>query len=66
MTGATDFVSVQTVSHYPVLPPRFVQREDTAHSFDYEKLPERFNQFQVKLAPGGVTVVEVERKPINA
>ena len=57
--GEEDLKSVRVAGHYPVQPPRFVQKENTAYFFDYTKKT-RTNSFQVKIAPGGVTVVDVE------
>lgn len=59
VTCDTDTKSVEIASHYPVLPPRFIQRQNTAFSFNYGKKADRTNQFQVKLAPGGVTIVDI-------
>lgn len=60
VTAAEDLKSAEVAGHYPVLPPRFVQEQNTAYSFNYGK-KERTNRFQVKIAPGGVTVVDIER-----
>jgi len=60
VTSPENLRSVEIVSHYPVLPPRFVQQETTAYSYQFDKQPEQTNQFQVKIAPGGVTIVDIE------
>lgn len=61
VTSDIDLESVNIASHYPVLPPRFLQEANTAFSFDYNKKAERTNKFQVKLAPGGLTIVDIKR-----
>ena len=60
ITSPENLKTVEIVSHYPVLPPRFVQQETTAYSHQFDKQPERTDRFQVKLAPGGVTIVDIE------
>lgn len=60
VTCAADLKEVKVAGHFPVLPPRFVQQENTAFSFGYNKEPQKTNQFQVKLAPAGMTVVDIE------
>ena len=59
ITSPENLKTVEIVSHYPVLPPRFVQQETTAYSHQFDKQPERTDRFQVKLAPGGVTIVDI-------
>jgi len=44
-----------------VLPVKFVDTEDTSGYFDYEKASKSRKCFQVKLAPDGVTVVDIKR-----
>jgi len=61
VTSKTDLKSVKVVSHYPVLPPRFIQEQNTSFAFDYNKAAEHTNKFQTKLAPAGVTIVDIER-----
>ena len=61
VTCDADTESVKMASHYPVLPPRFIQETNTAFSFDYNKKAERTNKFQVKLAPAGVAIVDIKR-----
>lgn len=56
-----EFQSAQVVSHYPVQPPRFVPEESTGHSFNYDRAPTSGKKFQVKLAPGGVTVIDITK-----
>lgn len=55
-------VTAKMSSFYPVLPPRYIQEKNTAFSFDYNKVHEKRNKFQVKLAPTGLAIVNVERK----
>ena len=59
--STVEFQSAQVVSHYPVQPPRFVPEESTGHSFNYDRAPTSGKKFQVKLAPGGVTVIDVTK-----
>ena len=58
---AADLKSATVAGFYPVLPPRFVQEKNTAFSYDYNSTA-LSETFQVKLAPGGVAVVDIERK----
>ena len=55
-------VKAETASFYPVLPPRYVQQKNTAFSFDYNKVQEKRNKFQTKLAPTGITIVDIEKE----
>ena len=64
VTCPDNLKSVNIVSHYPVLPPRFVQQETSAYTYQYDKPPETTNRFQVKIAPGGMTIVDIERSKL--
>ena len=53
--------SADVASDFPVLPVKFVDTEDTSGYFDYTKASKVRKCFQVKLAPDGVTVVDIKR-----
>ena len=57
----TPIDSADIASDFPVLPVKFVDTEDTSGYFDYEKASKSRKCFQVKLAPDGVTVVDIKR-----
>lgn len=54
--------SADTVSHYPVLPVRLLTEKNTSFHYDYNNVPKDSKGFQCKLAPAGVTIVDIERK----
>ena len=49
-------------SAFPVLPVKFVDREETTGYFDYSKAAKEGKCFQIKLPPDGVTIVDIERR----
>jgi hypothetical protein len=53
--------TADVASDFPVLPVKFVDAEDKSGYFDYEKASRARKCFQVKLAPDGVTVVDIKR-----
>lgn len=55
-------IKAKMSSFYPVLPPRYVQEKNTSFSFDYNKIHETHNKIQVKLAPTGLAIVNIERE----
>lgn len=52
-------VDTVVASFYPVLKPRYVAEKNTSFAFDYNKVQEKRNKFQTKLAPTGITIVDV-------
>jgi len=54
--------SADTVSHYPVLPVRLISEKNTSFHYDYNNIPKDARGFQSKLAPSGVTIVDITRK----
>lgn len=67
VTSALPVEAAEVVSGYPVLPVRFLTDvkplngppDGNRFAFDHEKAVDKPFAFRVKLAPGGVTVVEV-------
>lgn len=66
VTSALPIEAADVVSAYPVLPVRYLTEVKpldppggNRFAFDHEKALDRPHAFRVKLAPGGVTVVEV-------
>ena len=53
---------VRIVSKFPVLPPRFVEQATGQLQFAYRGEPQVKHSFEVKLQPGGVTIVDVYLK----
>jgi hypothetical protein len=51
--------TVTTVSKFPVLPARFVEKANKSLAFAYENGDRARCCFQIKLAPGSVTIVDV-------
>ena len=51
---------VQVVSAYPIQPVRFLDAENKSFAYNYAAQVRR-NKFQTKLAPGGVTIVDIRR-----
>ncbi len=49
----------ESAGFYPALAPRYVQSKNTAFSFDYNAAKSH-NRFQTKIAPAGVTIVDIE------
>ncbi len=61
VNSKTPIDSADIASDFPVLPVKFVDGEDKSGYFDYEKASKVRKCFQVKLAPDGVTVVDITR-----
>lgn len=51
--------SADIVSRFPVLPPRFLCEGESGMYYDFSKPPKTDKRFSVKLAPSGVTVVDI-------
>ncbi len=62
VSSRTPVESADIASDFPILPVKFVDVEDTSGYFDYEKASKARKRFQVKLAPDGVTVVDIKRE----
>lgn len=56
-----DVQTADIISSYPVLPVRFLKDGSSGAYYDFAKEPETKKRFVVKLAPDGVTVVDVLR-----
>lgn len=54
--------TADVASTFPILPVKFVDSEDTSGAFDYTKASARKKCFQMKLAPDGLTIVDIRRK----
>lgn len=57
---STDIENVEIISKYPVLPVKFVEDMDTRFGFGYNNSAKR--KFQLKLQPGGSSIVDVTTK----
>ena len=63
-----EVISEQTMeradvaSAFPVLPVRFFEREINMLKYDFDHVPARKDRFRVKLAPDGVTIVDIYRE----
>ena len=60
VTSDEPIVEAKVASAYPVLPVRFVDAMNTGFTFD-RKAQSSHKRFQCKLAPAGVTVVDIKR-----
>lgn len=60
VTSEKAIRSVDIVSRFPVLPPRFLSEGESGMYYDFAKTPSTDRRFQVKLAPSGVTVTDVK------
>ena len=58
--SADPLDGVKVVSAYPIQPVRFLQERNTGFAYNYAAQT-RLNKFQTKLAPGGVTIVDLRR-----
>ena len=58
--SAAPLQDVQVVSAYPIQPVRFLDAENKSFAYNYAAQIKR-NKFQTKLAPGGVTIVDIRR-----
>ncbi len=54
--------SAEIASDFPILPVKFVDSEDNSGYFDYEKQSGERKRFQVRLAPNGLTIVDIKRR----
>lgn len=61
VTSPAELSSADIKSAYPVLPPRFLSEGESGVYYDFEGIPSTRKRFVVKLAPDGVTVVDVMR-----
>ena len=59
VTAERKIRDVRTVSKFPVLPPRFVDAATGALHHVYDGSEEAGASFEIKIQPGGVTVVDV-------
>lgn len=50
---------VRIVSDFPLLPVRYVDKATNKLYYDYEAEPENRQSFEVKIAPGSVTIVDI-------
>jgi hypothetical protein len=53
--------SAEIVSDFPVLPVKFVDAEDKSGYFDYTKASGERKHFQIRIAPDGLTIVDIKR-----
>ncbi len=59
-------ISADIASDFPVLPVKFVDAENTTGFFDYNKASTDKKHFQIRLAPDGVTIIDIGRaKTVN-
>jgi hypothetical protein len=54
--------SAEVASAFPILPVKFVDAQDDSGFFDYSKSSITKKCFQVRLAPDGLTIVDIKRK----
>ena len=54
--------SAEIVSDFPVLPVKFVDEEERSGFFDYSKASSERKHFQIRIAPDGLTIVDIKRK----
>lgn len=62
VTSERAIADAEIASAYPVLPVKFFHEEKLAGMFDFDTVPTDKRKFKVKLAPDGVTVVDVRFK----
>ena len=53
--------AVERAGFYPVLPVRFLQESNHSLTFNYNNQISETKKFQTKLAPAGVSILEIER-----
>ena len=53
------FQDVKIISKFPVLPPRFIETATGNHTHLYTGEKTEKRSFEIKLQPGGVTIVDV-------
>lgn len=61
VTFEKDICSAEIISSYPVQPVRFLEEGHSGVYYDFQKEPKTKKRFVVKLAPDGVTIVDVKR-----
>lgn len=61
VTSEQEIADAKVASAYPVLPVKFFHKEKLAGMFDFDSIPTDRKKFKVKLAPDGVTVVDIIR-----
>ena len=54
--------SAEIVSDFPVLPVKFVDAEEKSGYFDYSKASSERKHFQIRIAPDGLTIVDIKRR----
>lgn len=59
VTSKLDMESVKVLSSFPLLPPRFLSDGEQGMYYDFSKKHSTKKRFTVKLAPSGVTVVDI-------
>lgn len=62
VTSEQEITNAHVASAYPVLPVKFFHKEKLTGLFDFENTPTSGKEFKVKLAPDGVTVVDIVRR----
>ncbi len=62
VTSEQEITDARVASAYPVLPVKFFHEEKLTGMFDFDNTPQSGKRFKVKLAPDGVTVVDIVRK----
>ena len=62
VTSKREIADAEIASAYPVLPVKFFHKEKLTGLFDFDTVPTDKREFKVKLAPDGVTVVDVRFK----
>ena len=58
----TEIDYTKIISKFPVLPPRYVEQATDKLQFIYKEEPEVKRGFEVKIQPGGVTIIDVYLK----
>ena len=54
-----EIVDTRTVTHFPVLPPRFMDKAGGKLHHTYNGTDTAKHSFEIKIQPGGVTVIDV-------
>ncbi len=62
VTSEQNVAAAQMVSSFPILPPRFLQESNTGFSFNHDEIPTYRKKFQIKLAPAGLAILDIERE----
>ena len=61
VTSGEDIRSADIVTPYPVLPVRWVSEKNTGFGFNYNASRTEMRKFQMKMAPSGVNIVDIDR-----